>query len=149
MKTIAIVLLLALSSQVFAVGTCPNLNGVYRVNDIAAVRFTQNECVSLSVAWGTIQEHGKIEWYAPTRSLLNGPAKCDTFGCVTAKANAEQIIMSRDKAWTHDNAAHGICDFNQVRYALDAQGNLVGHHDVLNCQDGFTGQVEVLYPRLN
>jgi hypothetical protein len=149
MKTIAMLILLALSSTALANGTCPNLNGVFKVNETSAIRLTQNGCVSLSLAWGEFEENGKIRWMKSTsKAILNGPATCTVFGCVTGKTSPEQIEMSRDTGWTQQNE-HGVCGYNHVSYSLDAQGNLVGKHNVNSCQDGFVGLVEVVLPRIN
>ncbi|MNT93263.1 hypothetical protein D3C72_2346910 [compost metagenome] len=81
--------------------------------------------------------------------MINLPATCDAFGCVTAKSNAEQIELSRDNPWTVETDLHGICDFYQASYAIDAQGRLLQKQNVYNCQDSFMGLSEKALPRLN
>jgi hypothetical protein len=149
MKMIVTLILLVLSSNAFAAGTCPDLNGVYKVDNITAVRLTQNSCVSLSIAWGSIQELGKIEWSGVERATLNGARTCGAFGCVTAEVSADQIELSRFTPWASVNAVDGICDFYQVNYSLNAQGQLVKKNNIFNCKDTFMGWVETVLPRIN
>ena len=149
MKWIVALVALVTSSYAFAEGNCPNLNGVYKMNNTGAIRFTQNECHSVSLAYGYVQEDGRVEWHkSAVRVQLNGPETCGTFGCVKATSDAQQIAMTRDNPWTGENE-HGVCDFNYVSYSLNAQGALVSKQKAFNCQDGFSGYVEVVQPRLN
>lgn len=150
MKSVVTLLILVFSSYALADGTCPNLNGTFRVNDITAVRMTQQECQSIKAAYGEIQEFGKIDWYkASVVTNLDGAIKCDSFGCMKGTVKEGKIELSRDSSWSLYTAQHGTCEYSDVRYSINAQGNLVSEINAHNCQDQFTGIVESIFVRLN
>ena len=144
MKLLGLCFTLFMSFQVKAADTCVNLTGLYQSDKVTAMRFTQNACISLKIDFGEIQQNGKIYWHKiPLRSLLNGSPTCNTFGCVTGSANNSSIELSRDKAWFTYDSQHGGCDYNHDTYSRNTQGNLVRKQNVYNCQDGYTGPIEI------
>lgn len=150
MKSIIALLVLVVSSYASAQGPCQDLTGVYKMNDIAAVRMIQNECNSIKASYGEIQQFGKIDWYKPTvATTLDGVQSCGSFGCVVGTVVDRKIELSRDNAWSVSTSQHGVCEYNQVRYSVDLQGNLVSEFNAVNCQDQYTGPVKTVFVRLN
>lgn len=97
-----------------AQSACINISGTYNVGDSTAERFTQNGCVGLRIVFGQIGPDGHVMWSKiPVRTLLNGVATCDTFGCVTGAADNSKIQLARDKAWVAYDVQHGDCSYNQ------------------------------------
>ena len=89
-----------------AFGSCINVSGTYQSDETTAMRFTQNSCLSLRIEFGRIQDGGRIDWYKiPLKTLLNGNPTCDTFGCVTGRADDKKIELERDKEWFHFEAS--------------------------------------------
>lgn len=149
MKTFIAFFALLFSMSVYAETSCLDLNGVYRIDAVRAVRITQFACDTLKMSNGEIQDFGRIDWYkAIVSTTLNGAPTCDKASCVTGKIYPDEIEISRDQAWTTSNE-HGSCEYLQESLLLDAGRNLIRRQTVYNCQDGFLGMFETVLLRMN
>jgi|GEM_PF-3505388 hypothetical protein len=152
-KYMFLLVTMLLGSVSFAAGdavSCPDVNGVYKTSDITAIRLTQNNCVSLSVAQGEFQDFGRIEWHkAFIKTSLNGAETCTEEGCVSSRTNAEKIELIRDNAWKGMTSEHGVCSYNYENYSAVTSTYIVRTQKVFNCQDGFSGILITVLPRIN
>ena len=150
MKLVIASVISFLSLSAFADSSCVNLNGVYRIDSITAMRVLQNECKTLKLAYGEIQQTGRVDWYKNSvEAAINGPASCKDGYCVTAKVVGDQMQLFNDKTWSSYNTEHGYCYFNQEFLSVNAQGALVRNQDVRYCEDGFSGKFESTLTRMN
>lgn len=149
MKTLVALLAFVFSVCAYAEDSCLDLNGVYRIDDVRAVRITQFACKTLKISNGEIQDVGRIDWYkANVSTTLDGAPTCDKASCVTGKIYPDEIEISRDQAWTTTNE-HGSCEYRQESLLLDAGRNLIRKQTIYNCQDGFSGMFETVLLRMN
>ena len=143
MKIFLFTMALFVAIQANALDKCIDITGVYKFDEVTAMRFTQNSCIGLKIEFGQIESTGKINWYKiPLRSLLNGSPICDTFGCVTGNVSEKMITLARDKAWAAYDRQHGDCSYNSENYSFSKEGVLIRKQNVYDCRDGYAGLIE-------
>jgi hypothetical protein len=149
MKMIVALLCLVFSFHANAEESCGDITGVFKIDDASAIRLIQNNCESLKIAYGEIQEYGKITWYGEAVKAYLNTTSCDLESCVTSKVIDGAIELTNNKSWIGYVPNHGICDYDKDVYALTMQGNLSRKQKIYNCQDGFEGEVENFLVRMN
>ena len=149
MKMIVAFVCLVFSFHAFAEDSCGDLTGVFKIDDGAAIRLVQSKCDRLTIAYGEIQQYGKITWYEDAVTSWLNSTYCDAEGCVTSTSKNGVIELTTTKAWINYIPQHGICDFDRDVLTMTIKGYLSRRQTVSNCQDGFEGEVENIYFRIN
>lgn len=150
MKTIVAIMALFIACQANANTECVSLDGVYKVDEVTAMRFSQNACISLKIEFGQIKGNGKIEWYRiPIKTLLNGTPTCDTFGCIKGNITKQSVELYNDTAKVAYDNVHGDCSFKNQSFTKNSDGSISRSQDVYECRDGYAGQIETTLSPLN
>ncbi len=150
MKAIFAVVTFFIVTQANATNECINLSGIYKTDDVTAMRFTQNSCISLKIEFGQIKTSGNIDWYKiPIKTLLNGNPTCDIFGCIKGSISEKSIEISRDTAGLAYDNTHGDCSFKTESYTKNTDGSVTRFQDVFACRDGYAGLLATTLSPLN
>ncbi|UYL09308.1 hypothetical protein B9G69_001820 [Bdellovibrio sp. SKB1291214] len=149
MRTIIFFVILLFITTTTHAETCARLTGVFQMAEGAVVKFESDGCDRL-IRWsGYTSKKGEIV-ISPEKMVyhLDGTPLCTGRRCQSAVIYDGGILFSLNYEGYVKTPDHGLCIHREYKISITNNNSLQTHYEVHDCDDGFSGKVLKVFPRL-
>jgi hypothetical protein len=129
--------------------SCPQITGLYQMAEGAVVQLQNDDCTRLIRWTGFTTKKGEIV-ISPEKQVFtfDGTPVCTQGKCQTAQTSSDKITFNLNYDGYVKVKEHGLCTQRQYTLSLDENGDLNTDYQVQDCDDGFSGNANKIYPRV-